>query len=58
MNWPQWTMVAIMVFSVVFNAFDIGRNRQYSSERATAYILGYVAYYALFAGLLRAGGFW
>lgn len=57
-SWPQWTMLFVLVVGLASQWVSAAKNRELSSSGATLACFVWTAYYALFAGLLHAGGFW
>lgn len=58
MSWPQWTIIAAQVVGILVIIVSNVKNTRISSERATASILFWIAYTALYDAVLHAGGFW
>lgn len=57
-GWPQWVMLALYAISALGYCIKAIRNRNISSGVATIAVLMILAWHAVCAFVLHAGGFW
>jgi hypothetical protein len=58
MQWPQFTVLVLSVLGLVYMITKAAKEPKLSAEHATWVIFGWIAYYAFYAYVLHAGGFW
>lgn len=58
MTWPQYVILAFMLFGLTSGVTKAARDRTISTTEATLHVLIVLAIHAFYAYVLHAGGFW
>lgn len=58
MTWPQYVILAFMLFGLVSGCVKSARDRDISTAQATLHVFIVLVIHAFYAYVLHAGGFW
>ena len=58
MTWPQWLVMALLIFGALIQVTLVARDKDKSAGTVAFVFLWEIVYRVTFAFILHAGGFW